>query len=87
MFRRSSQGGGTSLTSDNYGVWLSSSECDPGDKVCYLRLPCCHFQESFRSVKSWIDDLRKLAEPAIVVVVGNKSDLAESRQVVQAGCF
>jgi len=37
-------------------------------------------------VKSWIDDLRKLAEPAVVVVVGNKSDLVESRQVAQAGC-
>ena len=27
MFRRSSPGGGTSWTSDNYSVWWSSSEC------------------------------------------------------------
>ena len=36
-------------------------------------------------MKMWIDDLRKLADPAVVVVVGNKSDLAEKRQVDQAG--
>jgi len=37
------------------------------------------------SVKMWIDDLQKLAEPTVIVVVGNKSDLAEQRQVLQAG--
>jgi len=42
-------------------------------------------QESFISVKSWIDDLRKLADPLVVVVVGNKSDLAEQRTVDPAG--
>ena len=41
-------------------------------------------------MKSWIDDLRKLADPHVIVVVGNKSDLAEQRHVDQAGqayCF
>jgi len=45
------------------------------------------FQKSFISVKSWIDDLRKLAEPLVVVVVGNKSDLAEQRTVDPAGAL
>jgi len=39
------------------------------------------------SVKTWIDELYKLAEPTIVVVVGNKSDLAEERKVDQAGVW
>jgi len=38
MFRRSSPGGGTSWTSHNYSVWLSSSECDTRGQVCYPRL-------------------------------------------------
>ena len=37
------------------------------------------------SVKTWIDDLRKLVDPAVVVVVGNKSDLTEQRRVDRAG--
>jgi len=32
MLGRSSPGGGTSWTSDDYNVWLSSSECGPGAK-------------------------------------------------------
>jgi len=42
-------------------------------------------QMSFMSVKTWISDLRKLADPVVIVVVGNKSDLAEQRRVDQAG--
>jgi len=38
--QESSRGGGTSWTSQNCSVWLSSSECGTGDEVCYLRLPC-----------------------------------------------
>jgi len=52
---------------------------------CSLVRCCCHLQESFISVKSWIDDLRKLADPLVIVVVGNKSDLAEQRRVDLAG--
>jgi len=37
------------------------------------------------SVKTWISDLLKLAEPAVVVIVGNKCDLAEKRGVDRAG--
>jgi len=37
------------------------------------------------SVKSWISDLLKLAEPVVIVIVGNKSDLAEKRGVDRAG--
>jgi len=37
------------------------------------------------SVKSWINDLLRLAEPHVIIVVGNKSDLAEQRRVDQAG--
>ena len=57
-------------------------------RMCYCfvgTLRCHDTQESFRSVKSWIDDLRKLADPAVIVVVGNKCDLANSREIVQAG--
>jgi len=44
------------------------------------------------SVKTWICDLQKLADPTVIVVVGNKSDLDEKRQVdragySQSGCF
>ena len=37
------------------------------------------------SVKTWISDLHKLADPSVIVVVGNKSDLEECRQVAKAG--
>jgi len=41
MCKRSSPGGGTSWTSNNYSVWSSSSECGTGGKVCYnLWFPC-----------------------------------------------
>ena len=33
-------GGGTSWTSDNYNVWLNSSEYGIGGEVCYLQLHC-----------------------------------------------
>ena len=36
--------GGTSWTSHNYSIWLSSSECHTGGKVCYLQLPETCFQ-------------------------------------------
>ena len=56
MFRRVRQVA-VPWTSDNYSVWLSSSECGTGGKVCYLRLPCracncCQILTSYRRMTS-----------------------------------
>jgi len=44
--QKSSPCGGTSRTSYNYSVWLSSSECGTGDEVCFydcLGFECTYF--------------------------------------------
>jgi len=41
--QKSLQGRGTSSMSDNYSVWLSSSQCITSGKICYRKLPCLSF--------------------------------------------
>ena len=44
VVRRSSPGGGTSETSDNYSDWWRSPECITEGEFCYLRLRCFKLQ-------------------------------------------
>ena len=38
-------------------------------------------RETFNSLANWLTDARTLASPAIVLLVGNKKDLEEEREV------
>ena len=41
-------------------------------------------KESFNQIKKWLDDLKKLAPPDIIIIlVGNKADLEEERNVTR----
>jgi small GTP-binding protein len=42
-------------------------------------------EESFGELDSWLNDLHQFATPnAVILLIGNKSDLAEARQVTQS---
>ena len=60
-----------------------------GDGNCFLKHACNNliwhkklFRESFNCLANWLTDARTLASPAIVILmVGNKTDLEEEREV------
>ena len=52
--KKSSPGGGTNWTLDNYSVWLSSSECGTRGDISYLRLPNLKDDKCKFKYKRWV---------------------------------